>query len=96
MRFLAWMTVLLTWAASVQAQAAPRIRLAVDQVAVAAGQAISVDVNQQISITAALAEAQRRVIDVVATQLEDQSDDASVLMPAADRSAVGDRSAVEQ
>ena len=61
-----------------------------------AKQAISVDVNQQISITAALAEAQRRVIDVVATQIEDQSDDASVLMPAADRSAVGDRSAVEQ
>ncbi|MCW5852312.1 MAG: hypothetical protein KIT87_19720 [Anaerolineae bacterium] len=35
---------LLTWAAATQAQAAPRIRLASDQVAVAAGQAISVDV----------------------------------------------------
>lgn len=40
-----------------------------------AKQAISVDVNQQISITAALAEAQRRVIDVVATQIEDQSNE---------------------
>lgn len=34
-----------------------------------AKQAISVDVNQQISITAALAEAQKRVIDVQATEV---------------------------
>ena len=34
-----------------------------------AKQAISVDVNQQISITAALAEAQRRVIDVAAVEV---------------------------
>ena len=44
-----------------------------------AKQAISVDVNQQISITAALAEAQRRVIDVVATQIEDQSNEDTVM-----------------
>jgi len=44
-----------------------------------AKQAISVDVNQQISITAALAEAQKRVIDVVATQLEDQSNENTAL-----------------
>ena len=44
-----------------------------------AKQAISVDVNQQISITAALAEAQKRVIDVVATTIEDQSNEDTVL-----------------
>ena len=38
-----------------------------------AKQAISVDVNQQISITAALAEAQKRVIDVVATPIDVES-----------------------
>ena len=59
-----------------------------------AKQAISVDVNQQISITAALAEAQKRVIDVQATPIEDQSNDTSVLVPAADPGAVGDRHAV--
>jgi hypothetical protein len=65
-----------------------------------AKQAISVDVNQQISITAALAEAQRRVInlaDVVdaVNKLEGQSNDSPVLMPVADRGVVGDRSAVD-
>ena len=44
-----------------------------------AKQQVQVDVNQQISITAALAEAQRRVIDVVATQLEDQSNEDTVM-----------------
>lgn len=48
-----------------------------------AKQAISVDVNQQISITAALAEAQKRVIDVAATviepSLEDQSNEDHVM-----------------
>jgi DNA-binding transcriptional MocR family regulator len=40
-----------------------------------AKQAISVDVNQQISITAALQEAQRRVLDVVEVIGEDTSVD---------------------
>lgn len=45
-----------------------------------AKQAISVDVNQQISITAALAEAQKRVMDVIdvkakASQLENDNED---------------------
>lgn len=49
-----------------------------------AKQAISVDVNQQISITAALAEAQKRVLDVVDVEakiraLEDQSNEDTVM-----------------
>ena len=44
-----------------------------------AKQAISVDVNQQISITAALAEAQKRVVDVTATFIEDQSNEDHVM-----------------
>lgn len=49
-----------------------------------AKQAISVDVNQQISITQALAEAQKRVLDVVDVEakiraLEDQSNEDTVM-----------------
>ncbi len=44
MRHLALLAVLLTWAAPALAQATPRIRLASEQVTVAAGQATSVDV----------------------------------------------------
>lgn len=44
MRLLALLALLLTWAAPALAQATPRIRLASEQVTVAAGQAASVDV----------------------------------------------------
>jgi hypothetical protein len=43
--------------------------------------AISVDVNQQISITAALQEAQRRVLDVVEVISEDTSMDRRLSVP---------------
>jgi heme-binding NEAT domain protein len=46
-----------------------------------AKQAISVDVNQQISITAALQEAQRRVLDVVEVISEDTSMDRRLSVP---------------
>ena len=59
-----------------------------------AKQAISVDVNQQISITAALAEAQKRVVDVTATLIEDQSNEATVLDRAVDAGDVVHQRAV--
>lgn len=59
-----------------------------------AKQAISVDVNQQISITAALAEAQKRVIDVTATLIEDQSNETTVLDRAVDAGDVVHQRAV--
>ena len=59
-----------------------------------AKQAISVDVNQQISITAALAEAQKRVIDVVATTIEDQSNEDTVMDRRLGADTVGHRSDV--
>jgi len=63
-----------------------------------AKQAITVDVNQSISITAALAEAQKRVLDVIdveakTNQLENDLDN-PVLEHRVASSAVGDRHAV--
>lgn len=43
-----------------------------------AKQAISIDVDQRISITAALAEAERRVIDVIAHDVSDRSLDMNI------------------